>query len=100
MTDVLVGLSMSVDGFSTGGDPDAEHGLGLGGEPLHVIMGGAEVAREAIAAGLVDEVRLHVAPILLGAGTRLFRGTTPIELRPVSATHTPNATHLVYRIDH
>jgi hypothetical protein len=35
MTKVVAGITMSLDGFVTGPDPDLEHGLGRGGEPLH-----------------------------------------------------------------
>lgn len=49
---------------------------------------GATIARQCLEADVLDEVVVHVAPVLLGAGVRLFEshGTSPIELRPVSAT--------------
>jgi dihydrofolate reductase len=62
-------------------------------------LGGGSPGKQALAAGLVDEILLHVAPVLLGAGVRLFddlpRG---IRLEQVSATEGPGANHLRYRI--
>ncbi len=196
MTKVIADISMSLDGYVTGPDPDAEHGLGRGGEALHtwarasddpvdaevleqatgasgavimgrrlfdivdgprgwndelgyganlaatppffvvthhapdhvrldldftfvteglaaaidqarsragqqavVIMGGAEVIREAVDAGLVDELHLHVAPVLLGAGTRLFLGMDHHQLVQRSVRVSTAATHLVYELE-
>ncbi|GIE99582.1 dihydrofolate reductase family protein [Paractinoplanes rishiriensis] len=69
-----------------------------------VIMGGGETVRRAIEAGVVDELRLHLSPILLGAGTPLFDGGTPrglhqLSLHQLSARASGHATHLTYRFD-
>jgi dihydrofolate reductase len=192
MTKVIADITMSIDGFVTGPDPDLEHGLGHGGEPLHVwvfsddevdaqvlkdstegsgavvmgrrlfdiidgpggwndemgygakevgtppffvvthakpkslrlgldftfvtdglgsaieqaraaagdrdavIMGGADVVRQALDAGLLDQLRLHIAPIVLGAGTPLFRGGSRHELRQLDVRVSPHATHVTY----
>ncbi|WP_127501521.1 dihydrofolate reductase family protein [Actinoplanes solisilvae] len=64
-----------------------------------VIMGGGTTVRGAIDAGLVDEVRLHLAPVLLGGGTRLFEGAVPRNLRQVHVRVSGHATHLTYRVD-
>ena len=61
------------------------------------IAGGANVAQQALAAGLVDELELHVAPILLGGGVPLFGGTGP-KLECTGAAHSPLVTHLHYRV--
>jgi dihydrofolate reductase len=53
------------------------------------ISGGAEAIRQYVRLGLVDEMQIHVAPVLLGGGVRLFDG----EVAPVEGT----TTHLVYR---
>lgn len=63
------------------------------------LMGGADVFRQALAGGLVDEIELHIVPVLFGAGTRLF-DTMPnlIMLEPTSMLDTPLARHIAYRI--
>lgn len=67
-----------------------------------MIMGGGHLCRQYLYAGLVDELRVHVAPIVLGDGTPLFERTvlTPIRLVPRDTTSTPNATHLTYDVPH
>jgi dihydrofolate reductase len=64
------------------------------------VAGGASVAQQCLAAGLLDEIQLHVAPLLLGAGVRLFDdlGTTPIELEPTMVLESPAAAHLRFRV--
>lgn len=195
MGKVVADISISLDGFVTGPDPDLEHGLGLGGEGLHtwalepdaiddevltetvdatgvvvmgrrlfdlidgprgwsdemgygaaraaqppilvvtrnppdevrladrvtfivdglgsavskgvtmaeerdvVIMGGGETVRGAIEAGLADELRLHLSPVILGAGTPLFTGGKPRALRQIHVRASSHATHLTYRVD-
>lgn len=64
-----------------------------------VVMGGAETVRGAIEAGVVDELRLHLAPVLLGGGTPLFTGGTPRALRQLAARESTHAIHLTYRVD-
>ncbi|MEV4343135.1 dihydrofolate reductase family protein [Actinoplanes sp. NPDC049596] len=64
-----------------------------------VIMGGGAVIRGAIEAGVVDELRLHLAPVLLGSGTPLFEGASPRGLRQIHVRPTGHATHLTYRVD-
>jgi dihydrofolate reductase len=65
-----------------------------------VVMGGAAVIRGALAAGVVDEFRLHLSPVLLGAGTPLFDGgVSPRTLRQVHVRPSAHATHLTYRVD-
>jgi len=65
------------------------------------IMGGADVARQALTAGLVDEVRLHLVPVVLGGGSRLFPEATGrrIELDLVGAEQGALAMHLRYRVE-
>ncbi|MFD4422531.1 dihydrofolate reductase family protein [Agromyces sp. NPDC058484] len=64
------------------------------------ILGGAEVARQALVSGLVDEVRLHLVPVLLGGGTRPFPDSAPrpIELEPLAVEQGALATHVRYRV--
>lgn len=64
-----------------------------------LVMGGADVIQQALAAGLVDDVTIHVAPILLGAGRRLFDHLGgPVTLAPTGVVASPFVTHLQYRI--
>jgi dihydrofolate reductase len=54
---------------------------------------------EYLAAGLVDELELHVVPLLLGSGARLFEGVGPsLRLEQVRAVEAPGVTHLKYRV--
>lgn len=59
-----------------------------------VVAGGADIARQCLATGMVDELRLHVVPVLLGHGTRLWDGVLPRrELRLVGVEPSANALH-------
>lgn len=74
--------------------------VAAGGKEV-LVMGGPMVAQQALRAGLVDEIRLHLVPVLLGAGTRLFdnTGTKHVELEPTEVVASSAATHLRFRID-
>ncbi|HEX5587222.1 MAG TPA: dihydrofolate reductase family protein [Acidimicrobiia bacterium] len=194
-TKVVADITMSLDGFVTGPDPDLEHGLGRGGEPLHewvfsddpvdaevlreatersgavimgrrlfdiidgpdgwndemgygaghaadppffvvthaapgkvrldldftfvtdglaaaidharaaagdkdvVVMGGGDVVRQCVDDGHLDELRIHLAPIVLGAGTPLFGGAHRHQLKQRSVLVSSTATHLTYTLD-
>jgi dihydrofolate reductase len=61
--------------------------------------GGADMINQYLAAGLVDEIELHVVPILLGDGARLFAGVGPdVKLEQIRAIEAPGVTHLKYRV--
>ncbi len=199
MTTIIADITMSLDGYVTGPDPDLEHGLGVGGDPLHrwaiesddpvdveilatsteqtgavimgrrlfdiidgplgwneemgygahhaavppvfvlthtppgswrlgprfrfvtdglaaaveqartaasdrgddpdvVIMGGGDVIAQSIAEGLADELRLHLAPLVLGGGTPLFGAGTIHELDQQEVRVSRFATHLRYAV--
>ena len=197
MTKIIADITMSLDGYVTAPDPDLEHGLGVGGEPLHhwavesddpvdaeilatsteqtgavimgrrlfdiidgpqgwneemgygahhaavppvfvvthtppatvrlgprfrfvteglaaaveqaraaagddgkdvVIMGGGDVIAQSIAEGLADELRLHLAPLVLGGGTPLFPAGTIHELEQQEVRVSRYATHLRYAV--
>ena len=55
--------------------------------------------RQALAAGVVDELTLDIAPVLLGDGERLFDGSFELGLTPVETLHSPHATHVRYRVE-
>jgi dihydrofolate reductase len=61
-------------------------------------MGGAEVIRQAVTQRLVDELRLHLAPVVLGMGTPLFTAALPVRLVQHTVLVSSHATHLRYRI--
>jgi dihydrofolate reductase len=60
--------------------------------------GGADVAQQYLRAGLLDELELHVVPVLLGDGTRLFDGTGGVRLELVRTVQAPEVVHLKYRV--
>jgi dihydrofolate reductase len=77
-----------------------EQARAAAGERDVAVAGGADVGRQAIAAGLVDEVQLHVVPLLLGGGVRLFEELPggPVALGPPEVLASPAVTHLRYRL--
>jgi dihydrofolate reductase len=196
MTKIVADITMSLDGFVTGPNAGPDHGLGIGGEPLHawvtesdneidaqvlreaveatgavvlgrrlfdvvdgpngwnedmgygagyaatppmfvvthrapdsvrlasqfsfvtdgleaaidqaraaardknvVVMGGGHVIRQSVESRLIDELRLHLSPLVLGSGTPLFDGGQPTQFIQESVRVSPFATHLTYRLD-
>jgi dihydrofolate reductase len=70
------------------------------GDRYVTVGGGADIARQCLAAGLVDELQLHVVPILLGNGVPLFVGSAPSwQLTRTRVVDGPQVTHLRYRVD-
>lgn len=83
--------------FSTDGiEATLERAREAAGEKDVSIAGGPGTLNQYLAAGLVDELRLHVSPFVAGEGERVFVGTPGVELKPVSSRTTPHVTHLVY----
>ncbi len=64
------------------------------------IHGGATTINQYLAAGLVDELRLHIVPILIGAGTRIFDGVQALTMEQVETKPASDVTHVTYRILH
>ncbi|RYP86294.1 riboflavin biosynthesis protein RibD [Nocardioides guangzhouensis] len=62
------------------------------------VQGGATTVNQYLAAGHVDELRLHVVPLTLGAGTRLFEGVGQLDLEQVSSRAATQVTHVTYRV--
>jgi dihydrofolate reductase len=64
------------------------------------VAGGASVARQYLKAGLLDEFQVHVSPLLLGHGTRLFDGlgAEPIGLKIARTVESPAVTHVRYDV--
>jgi dihydrofolate reductase len=64
-----------------------------------VLGGGAKVAQQYLSAGLMDEMELHVVPLLLGGGERLLDNLrADVKLEPVRTLEGPGVTHLKYRV--
>ncbi|CAM5644735.1 hypothetical protein [Streptomyces afghaniensis 772] [Streptomyces afghaniensis] len=100
----LTGLDWT---FVTTGLPDAvaaareraEAASADSGKDLDVVlMGGGATIGSALGAGLVNVLSLHLAPVVLGAGTPLFTGGAPRTLVQRSVTSTSTATHLTYDV--
>jgi dihydrofolate reductase len=64
------------------------------------IAGGAHVINEYLRAGLIDSLWLHIAPVTIGHGQRLFLDTPDIHLKPLEARTTDLVTHIKYAIEH
>lgn len=76
-----------------------EHARAAAGGRDVAIAGGGNAVQQALAAGLVDELQIHVAPILLGDGTRLFgEGAEPIRLEATRVLASPRATHVTFDV--
>ena len=86
--------------FVTDGIESAlEQATAAAGDKDVTIGGGADVAGQYVAAGLVDEMHLHVAPLFLGGGARLFEEQPPRALELAGVIESPSGvTHLRYRV--
>jgi dihydrofolate reductase len=85
--------------FVTTGFQDAfEQARAAAGDGDVDIAGGASTVRQALAAGVVDELVLNIAPVLLGSGERIFDDVPDPGLEPIEALHSPVATHVRYRV--
>ncbi|HMB22092.1 MAG: dihydrofolate reductase family protein [Chloroflexota bacterium] len=65
-----------------------------------VAVASPSIAQQCLQAGLLDEISLHVVPVLLGGGIRMFQplDAKPIELECTGAVNTPKVTHITYRV--
>lgn len=70
------------------------------GDKQIVVMGGANTAQQCLRAGLLEEIQIHLVPVLLGDGTRLFDQLDPehIELDSTMVSTAPGVTHLRFRV--
>jgi dihydrofolate reductase len=66
------------------------------------VPGGANLAQQCLRAGMIDQMRIHVVPVMFGAGTRLFEGQEPRaqKLGPPLIRQSHFATHFVYDMRH
>jgi dihydrofolate reductase len=85
--------------FVTGGIESAlEQARAAAGDRDVMIAGGASAVQQYLAAGLLDELYLHIVPVLLGAGERLLEGVGDPRLEPVQVVASPAVTHVKYRV--
>jgi dihydrofolate reductase len=85
--------------FVSGIEAAVERARELAGDGPVGIGGGASVAQQALRAGLVDRLSIHVAPVVLGGGRTLFGMLgTRVDLEPERVLPSPFATHLAYRV--
>lgn len=64
------------------------------------IAGGAPTVNQYLAAGLIDEIRTHIAPVTVGAGERLFDGVPPLNLEIIAMRAASLTTHISDRVLH
>jgi dihydrofolate reductase len=128
MGSVVIDMSMSLDGYIAAPNDTPEQGLGEDGMRLHdwaldhpsvfergieralakaqeaaaekrIGLMGANIDQQFLAAGLVDEIRIHLVNVLLGGGRRLFDQLPErIELEQTGLDKTDGVTHLEYRV--
>ncbi|MFF5176518.1 dihydrofolate reductase family protein [Micromonospora sp. NPDC000316] len=68
------------------------------GDRRVAIAGGASTVRQYLAAGLIDTLQLHIVPIVLGGGEKLFDGLDSLRLEQVAVVAGPTVTHVTYRV--
>jgi len=87
--------------FVTDGIKSAlEQARAAAGERDVLIAGGASAAQQYLQAGLLDELQIHIAPVLLGGGVRLFEGLGPedAKLEVTRVIESPSVAHVAYRV--
>jgi len=85
--------------FVSGVEDAVERAKAAAGDKDVTVMGGADVIRQALDAGLVDEFSIIIAPVVLGGGKRLFEGfTRSLELEHIGVRQSPYATFIDYRV--
>jgi dihydrofolate reductase len=87
--------------FVTGGVERAlEQARAAAGDKDVNVAGGAQTVQQFITAGLLDEIQIHIAPVLIGEGRRLFDhlGGAHIELEPIRVVETATVTHLRFQV--
>ena len=82
--------------FVTSFDEAMERALEAAGDDTVTIAGGASAVRQGFEAGVIDEILLNHAPIVLGGGESPFARLDNLRLKPIEVHASPNATHIVY----
>jgi dihydrofolate reductase len=91
----------SVYTFVTDGIESAlEQAKAAAGDKNVAVMGGPDIGRQFIEGGLVDEIGIHLVPVLFGSGTRMFEhlGGEHVQLETTGVIETPAAIHLRFRV--
>lgn len=70
------------------------------GDRSIAVAGGASTVQQFMRAGLLEELNLHIAPVILGAGERLLENVGDPALKPINVRSSPRATHITYRISY
>jgi dihydrofolate reductase len=86
--------------FAAGIEAALERAREAAGNKDIAIMGGANIAQQFLKVGLVDEISLHLAPVIFGSGTQLFEnlGKKHIQLETPEVIETAESTHLRFRV--
>lgn len=79
-------------------DSALEQARAAAGSADVAIAGGAHTVNQYLAAGLLDELHLHIAPVVLGAGERLLEGVGDPQFEPVEVVAGSGVTHVKYRV--
>lgn len=92
-----------IEGFTfvtTGTESAITQAKAVAGDKNIWIMGGATIAQQYIKAGIPDEIHIHLIPVLLGSGTRLFDHpiSKQVALEKIKLIETPAATHFQFRV--
>jgi dihydrofolate reductase len=95
MAYVTCDVAISADGYSSG--PAGTVSIDAGDGRI-AVAGGASTINQALTAGLIDELRLHIAPFTLGAGERIFDGVPPLKLEQIAGRSASLVTHVTYRV--
>ena len=82
--------------FVTSFEEAMERAVEAAGDDTVTIAGGASAVRQGFEAGVIDEIMLSHAPIVLGGGESPFAGLANLRLKPIEVQASPNATHIVY----
>ena len=82
--------------FVTSFEEAMERAVEAAGDDTVTIAGGASAVRQGFEAGVIDEIMLSHAPIVLGGGESPFAGLANLRLKPIEVHASPNATHIVY----
>ena len=70
----------------------------VAGERNVAIAGGVHTINQYLSAGLIDELWLHIVPVTIGSGARLFESIPDLKLEPVELSGTNLVTHIRYRV--